>query len=203
MEINSQIKSKSLIEKRHHQIAQAASSLFIEKGFHQTTIREIAHASRMSMGLLYNYISSKDDVLFLVYKELSDHFFSALSKVNIRNKRSLIAKIRDSMKEMLNLIHQEPRKFLFLYTESKFLNKSALKSVLAMETRVINHFRDILEEGKRAGALDIKEPQLAASIIVYLLMIEPLRGWSYDKKYNSIFSQEYLINFCVKAISKA
>ena len=203
MEINSQVKSKSLIEKRHRQIAQAAASLFIEKGFHQTTIREIAAASQMSMGLLYNYISSKDDVLFLVYKDLSDQFFSALSKVDIRKKRSPIAKIRDSMKEMLNLIHHEPKKFLFLYTESKFLNKSALKSILAMETRVINHFRDILDEGKRAGALDIKEPLLAASIIVYLLMIGPLRGWSYDNQYNSISSQEYLINFCIKAISKA
>ncbi len=202
MQINAQVKNQKLIKEKHRQIAQAAASLFIKKGFHQTTIREIADSSQMSMGLLYKYISSKDDVLFLVYKELSDQFFIALSKVKIQKAKSPIEKLKTSMKEMLNLVHDNPKKFLFLYTESKFLSPLALKSVLSMESRVIEHFRIILEEGRKIGLFNIKEPLLTASIIVYLLMIGPLRGWSYRKKCTADFSQEYLINFCLKAISK-
>ena len=149
MKVKTQVKNPDLVEERHHQIVQAATSLFIRKGFHPTTIREIADAANMSMGLLYKYISSKDDVLFLVYKELNDQYVMALSSENIREAANPVAKMKASLEAILELVSRDPQKYLFLYTESKFLNRSALKSILAMESKVIHHFREIIEDGTR------------------------------------------------------
>jgi len=44
-------------------IVERASSVLFKKGFHGTSIRDIAAACEMSMGQLYHYISSKDDIL--------------------------------------------------------------------------------------------------------------------------------------------
>ena len=77
MEIKTQIKKQRFIEKGHARIIQAAAPLFIRKGFLRTSIREIADAAQISEGLLYKYISSKDDVLFSVYKELHEQLFIA------------------------------------------------------------------------------------------------------------------------------
>ncbi|MCX6004530.1 MAG: TetR/AcrR family transcriptional regulator, partial [Chloroflexi bacterium] len=43
------------------QISRAAADLFFEKGFWQTTTREIAEACNISVGTLYYYIKSKYD----------------------------------------------------------------------------------------------------------------------------------------------
>jgi len=201
MKVKTQVKNPDLVEERHHQIVQAATSLFIRKGFHPTTIREIADAANMSMGLLYKYISSKDDVLFLVYKELNDQYVMALSSENIREAANPVAKMKASLEAILELVSRDPQKYLFLYTESKFLNRSALKSILAMESKVIHHFREIIEDGTRHDLFHAPEPLLAASIIVFLLMLEPLRGWTYRKEYDPSFAHDYLINFCLQSIA--
>jgi len=60
------VKDPSLVEKRRRQIVDAAVRLFVDKGFHKTTTREIARVSGLSIGSLYEYIQSKEDVLYLV-----------------------------------------------------------------------------------------------------------------------------------------
>lgn len=201
MKVKTQVKNPDLVEEKHHRIVQAATSLFIRKGFHPTTIREIAEAANMSMGLLYKYISSKDDVLFLVYKELNDKYITALSSDNIREAANPVAKLKASMEAILELVRRDPQKYLFLYTESKFLNRSALKSVLAMESKVIHHFQEIIENGTRNNLFHTSEPLLAASIIVFLMMLEPLRGWTYRGKYDPSFAHDYLVDFCLQSIA--
>ena len=71
-------KDMDLIEKKHRRIIDGACSKFFQKGYHKTTIREIAVASGMSMGQLYHYISSKDDVLFLIYKHMQMVWYNHL-----------------------------------------------------------------------------------------------------------------------------
>ena len=60
------VKNPELVERRRREIVDAAVPLFIQKGFHKTTTREIAAATGFSIGLLYEYVRSKEDVLYLV-----------------------------------------------------------------------------------------------------------------------------------------
>jgi len=64
--IPTQIKNPDLVAQRHRQIVDAAVQLFIEQGFHKTTTRQIARAAGFSIGSLYEYIASKEDILYLV-----------------------------------------------------------------------------------------------------------------------------------------
>ena len=45
-------KNAPLVENRHQKIVDGACKVFFEKGFHPTTIRDIAKACGMSMGQL-------------------------------------------------------------------------------------------------------------------------------------------------------
>lgn len=47
-----------------HQIADAAADLFIRKGFHNTTTKDIARAADVSEGSIYNYFENKEDILY-------------------------------------------------------------------------------------------------------------------------------------------
>lgn len=69
---------QALKEKRKEVICNAGLQLFARKGFHQTTMEEIAQQVGLSKGLLYNYFSSKDDLLEQIirraFKEIDDLF---------------------------------------------------------------------------------------------------------------------------------
>ena len=64
------IKDHALIEKKRQIIIKAANKLFIKKGFHKTTISEIAKESGLTPGTIYNYIREKEDILFLLHEEI-------------------------------------------------------------------------------------------------------------------------------------
>lgn len=57
---------------RRQQIIDGAVRVFIEKGFHRTTTREIAEAAEVSEGTIYNYFESKDDILLGIVNQLAD-----------------------------------------------------------------------------------------------------------------------------------
>ena len=62
-DVPTQVKNPDLVEKRRRQIVEAAAKLFIDQGFHKTTTRQIARAAGFSIGSLYEYVTSKEDVL--------------------------------------------------------------------------------------------------------------------------------------------
>ena len=73
-QINTVVKDPRLVETRRQQIIDAAVGLFIKKGFHRTTTREIAREAKFSIGTLYEYVESKEDILYLV----CDHIHSEM-----------------------------------------------------------------------------------------------------------------------------
>ncbi len=52
-----------LHRKRKLQIVEAASKCFVQRGFHQTSMKEICREASMSPGNLYRYFKSKEDII--------------------------------------------------------------------------------------------------------------------------------------------
>jgi AcrR family transcriptional regulator len=76
-------KKADRVEKKHEQIVKGAANVFLGKGFHPTTMREISEAAGMSMGQMYHYVSSKDDVLFLIHRHLQIAFFAHMKEISV------------------------------------------------------------------------------------------------------------------------
>ena len=54
---------KAYLEARRSEILEAAAKCFMEKGFHNTTMQDIYNATNLSPGAVYNYFSSKEDIV--------------------------------------------------------------------------------------------------------------------------------------------
>ena len=61
-----------LITARRNQILDAATTVFAEKGFHRTTIKDIARAAGIADGTIYTYFSSKTEVLLGILNRLNE-----------------------------------------------------------------------------------------------------------------------------------
>jgi len=57
-------------EQRYNSILGAAKDLFAEKGYHQTSIDEIADAAEVSTGAVYIYFKNKEDLLIKLMQEI-------------------------------------------------------------------------------------------------------------------------------------
>lgn len=79
-------------EKFNH-ICKTSSQLIHQKGFANTTMRDIAKATGMSLGGLYHYFDNKEDLLFKILKNYMDLTLSGLEEglTSLSSPRAQIA----------------------------------------------------------------------------------------------------------------
>lgn len=198
--ISTQIGNQALVEQKHRQIVYAASELFSKKGFHSTSMRDISKEAGINLSYLYKYISSKDDILYLFYKNLYEQWTSAYRILEEREYENPVEKLKAFIRHMLGLIHRAKREVLTMYTESRHLEADSLSSVLSAEKKMVNSLQRIIEEGKEKGYFNISDSIIAANIIQYLLVIEPLRGWNFISNYTFRRFEDLMIDFILSAL---
>ena len=66
---------------RRNELTREAARLFAQKGYHGTSIGEIAEALGVQKGSLYAHISSKEDLLYETMREGADAFHAALDGI--------------------------------------------------------------------------------------------------------------------------
>jgi AcrR family transcriptional regulator len=79
-------------------IVQAAVELFAEQGFDATSVNQVVARAGVAKGALYHHFSSKDDLLYEVYRELVDRQLAGLTAILTRGwppARTLRALIED------------------------------------------------------------------------------------------------------------
>jgi AcrR family transcriptional regulator len=67
MELNANLPNKS--ERTRRKILEAAYDLFLNQGFHATSMRQIARKSGMALGGIYNHFKSKDEIFAAIIAE--------------------------------------------------------------------------------------------------------------------------------------
>jgi AcrR family transcriptional regulator len=120
-------KNVRLIEKKHQQIVDGACRIFFEKGYHPTTIRMIADACGMSMGQLYHYIHSKNDVLYLVHKHMQRVWYDYIKRSDMEKIGNPLQKLTETLRYTLQFMIENKKLIQFTYSESKYLDKRHLQ----------------------------------------------------------------------------
>ena len=195
VEVQTNIKNKDLVSKRRKQIIQAASKLFFEKGFDQTTMREISSASGLTMGSLYDYVRSKDDILVLVYKDVVERFRLSLvgneKEDREANPEDLEFILRRSMRQMYKL----SKAVQLLYRESWSRRKDVHLQMREIDRKYVSSFIQLLQKGHQKKYFQLKNPAVTADLIFLLTALPALREWSL-----SHIDQEEVIDTVVRFI---
>ena len=73
-------------EQKRKNIQDIATKLFVEKGFENTSTRDIAKAAGISKPTLYYYFDSKEDILFKILDEVISTGSELIRKIGKSNK---------------------------------------------------------------------------------------------------------------------
>ncbi len=179
-EIESSVKDESLIEKRREQMIRGAVTLFKEKGFHRTTTREIAKAAGFSIGTLYEYIRTKEDVLYLVCDSIYDEVHARLDHLDM--ERGSISVLTMAIEHYYTLIDDMQDEFVVMYQESKALPKDALQYVLKKELEMVAIFERLLTQCVDNGEIEMtpKEVNMASHHLFVQGQMWAFRRWALD-----------------------
>jgi AcrR family transcriptional regulator len=202
-DIPTQVKNPDLVERRRRQIADAAVRLFIEKGFHKTTTRQIAGASGFSIGSLYEYFASKEDILYLVceliHAEVERGVTEAMKKA--AGGRDALAGV---IREYFKVCDRMNDFILLIYQESQSLPSQWQKRVLENELRITGLFVEALARIAATGALpnlDERTIELIAHNIVVSGHMWTFRRWYLARHYSIDdyikLQTESIIGMCV------
>lgn len=183
-EVHASVKDERLIIKRRNQMIKGAVSLFKEKGFHRTTTREIAREAGFSIGTLYEYIRTKEDVLYLVCDSIYDEVHERLQK-DIDTKPGTLESLKMAIRTYFRIVDEMQDEFLVMYQESKSLTKDALPYVLRKETEMASFLEDIIKPCVENGEISLTEDQI--KIMSHNIVVQGqmwgFRRWIIQKFY--------------------
>ena len=170
----------SRAEDTRRKIYEAAMELFREKGFEETTMRDIAANAGVALGGAYYYFSSKDAIVLAFYREMQETSTPLVGGA-LTDKKKLKDRIRAVLDQRLKLLAPN-RKFcaaLFRHAPdgadplSPFSEDSRL-----IRDAAIEQMRVALEGGDVKIPADLR-PRLPYLLWLYQMAL--IMFWLYDR----------------------
>lgn len=160
-----------LPEEKQQFILTTATEEFAQKGYEKANINVIAEKAGISVGSLYKYFTSKED-LFLMTVHEGTAFLSRTLEPIIESDQSIIEKLR-SIIQVIQTTSREHQSLIKLYSEMTSVGNSDLVQRLSQETETISSeaYTKLLQEGQQRGEVrkDI-DPRLGAFFVDNLFM---------------------------------
>jgi AcrR family transcriptional regulator len=150
-------------------IITATLKLANRKGFHETSLRDLARESGMSMGGLYSYFESKDTLLLMILGEVNHTVMEVLNSAAPEVTEDARQHLRWLIRTHIELTEKMLPWFAFAYLEAKSFPASAKKAAIESEENVEEIFTDVLQRGVEAGCFSIRNPHMTATLIKPLL----------------------------------
>lgn len=172
---------KTTRDTRREEIINAARDLFSRKGFHGTSMPDIAHAAGISTGLIYYIFPCKEDILLACCEEVAILHLDLFHETNhIANPLERFDYI---VRELYTSLDRGSKRLIIMYRDSSTLPRETRQRILAMIKNLDNRFLALFEEGQRAGVFraDIPEPRVLAANVLGLAHLWALhKTWHFE-----------------------
>jgi TetR/AcrR family transcriptional regulator, cholesterol catabolism regulator len=136
---------------RRNELTRQAARLFAEKGYHGTSIGDLAEAMGVQKGSLYAHIESKADLLWEVARDGATAFHAALDTVPDELKAT--EKIRLALRAHLGVVAEQLDVATVFIREWRYLDGERREEFLAERRRYEERFRALFREGRELGEL--------------------------------------------------
>src|SRR5919108_3795098 len=129
---------------RRRELSRQAARLFAEKGYHGTSIGDLAEAMGIQKGSLYAHITGKEDLLYETMREGADAFHAALDAIPERLPAT--EKIRLALRAHLRVVAEQPDVATVFVREWRYLEGERRDEIPAERRRHEERVRPPLPE---------------------------------------------------------
>lgn len=153
------------IAERQHEIANTALGLFNEKGFGQTSMREIAEIVGMGKSSLYDFFTTKDEIFIFILEEKTDDLICETREIinlDLPPERCL----RELMKANLTYNKENIGLLFWLRSEERFLASENQERVKKVHHDYQDMFVSVIEKGIIDGVFRKTDATLATRLLI-------------------------------------
>lgn len=144
---------------RREQILDRASRLFSERGYHATSMRDLAAELGMQGGSLYAHISGKEELLVEIVNQASQQFDGALFTLRGTDLKA-DEKLREAMRRHIQVVADNMDSATVFFHEWKHLSPEAYGRVTGWRDSIDVFYRELVTQGIQEGTfradLDVK-----------------------------------------------
>lgn len=152
--------------RRRQEIFNACVNIFLEKGFQETSMREIAEVAGMGKSTLYDYFKTKDEIMVFVFEQELNEMISRAQTIAMHNTDAE-ERLRRIMEMHLQFLVENKNLFLKLSIEAQRLKLESQKRIQNGRYEYQDLLRGLIEEGIREGTFRKVDPLLAARLLVH------------------------------------
>ena len=157
---------------RRSELSRQAARLFAEKGYHGTSIGDLAEAMGVQKGSLYAHIASKQDLLYETLREGAAAFHAALDE--IPDELRVTERIRLALRAHLRVVAEQLDIATVFIREWRYLEGDRAAEFLSERRRYEERFRTLFREGRELGELRTDLDDQAA-----VLLVLSAANWAY------------------------
>lgn len=178
------------IEERRLQIFLGALRCFSQKGYHETTINDIAEAAGVSSGLIYQYFNDKRDVLFQVILEILEAYNRDVPRAVVGIKDPL-RRLQAAALAYFQVIVNRIQSVLMAYRETKLLDRAQIGILKAKELQTNELIKNCVQECIDLGLCNDIDAELTTYSIITSAHMWGLKNWRLREISNH---RDYTIN---------
>ena len=157
---------------RRSELTREAARLFAERGYHGTSIDQLAKAMGVQKGSLYAHIASKQELLYATMREGADAFHGALD--SIEERLPTAEKIRLALRAHLRVVAEQLDVASVFVREWRYLEGEHREEIVAERRRYEERWRALFREGRELGELRTDLDDAAAALLALSAL-----NWAY------------------------
>lgn len=150
---------------RKSEVFQKAEHLFSERGYHATSVRDIADALNIKGGSLYAHIETKEDLLWEILSAAADRFFAAVRPI-IESDLIPIEKLRRVIAAHVGVVTQSAASASVYTTQWRVLSEPRRSEFAARRDEYEKMVRRLVRDCIREGTLADVDEKFATLLIL-------------------------------------
>jgi AcrR family transcriptional regulator len=136
---------------RRNELTRQAARLFAERGYHGTSIGDLAEAMGVQKGSLYAHINSKQDLLYETMRDGADAFHAALDA--LPEEAPVTERIRLALRGHLRVVAEQLDVATVFIREWRYLEGERRDEIVGERRRYEDRIRALFREGRELGEL--------------------------------------------------
>ena len=160
-------------DSKKEQIRKAALAVFARRGFHETTVAEIAEEAGIAKGTIYLYYPSKEEILIAIFRRYTDAMVN-LGDGLLDSALSVPEILAVFVKKQIDLLREEPDLVQVLSRRSLLALRDGDERMVEFQRDLLDRIAKLLERGKKLGKVRALHTQIAACAMLAMQEALPL-----------------------------
>jgi AcrR family transcriptional regulator len=148
-----------------------------ESGFHAMSIQALAEAAEVSVGLIYQYFGSKEDVLQAVIVDILEAYRDEVPTAIEHAGADPVEQLVAGFVAYCEVVDSHRRATVLAYRESGTLNEAGLAQIKDLELATIEPLYEVIRLGQQAGVFIDIDPDLTAHDLMLFAHGWALKHW--------------------------